>query len=56
MRVDIAHWFLLSFGFLLLNEFKFVNSWQSYELDLFDLVEEIGQNFYEFFGVNQVSE
>jgi hypothetical protein len=32
------------------------NCWESYELDLFDLVEEIGtsQNFYEVFDVSRV--
>ncbi len=33
-----------------------VNCWESYELDLFDLVEEINQNFYEYFDVSPVSE
>lgn len=33
-------------------------SWESYELDLFDLVEEIGlnNNFYEFFSVEKTAE
>lgn len=32
-----------------------VNCWESYELDMFDLVEEVNQNFYEFLGVSQVT-
>jgi len=30
----------------------YVTCWESYELDLFDLVEEIGENFYDYFGVS----
>jgi DnaJ family protein C protein 1 len=53
MRIDNAHVFLFSVIFLLGN-FFFVNCWESYELDLFDLVEEIGStNFYDYFGVKQ---
>lgn len=33
-----------------------VNCWESYELDLFDLVEEVNQNFYEFMGISPNSE
>jgi hypothetical protein len=32
-----------------------VNCWESYEMDLFDLVEDVGQNFYELFDVKQVN-
>ena len=28
--------------------------WESYELDLFDLVEDVNQNFYEFFDIKPV--
>jgi hypothetical protein len=33
-------------------------SWESYELDLFDLVEELGlsNNFYDFLGVEKTAE
>ena len=44
---------LLFVGVILLNA-SIINCWESYELDLFDLVEEVGQNFYEFFGISQV--
>ncbi|CAF1082727.1 unnamed protein product [Didymodactylos carnosus] len=30
--------------------------WESYELDLFDLVEELNTNFYQFIGVEPTSE
>lgn len=30
------------------------SAWDNEELELFDLVEEINQNFYELFGVDQV--
>lgn len=48
---------LVSRCFILFVCFSFnfnVNCWESYELDLFDLVEEINQNFYEFLGVSKV--
>jgi len=32
-----------------------VKCWESYEMDLFDLVEDVGQNFYELFDVKQVN-
>ena len=50
MRITTS---LLFVGVILLNA-SIINCWESYELDLFDLVEEVGQNFYEFFGINQV--
>ena len=31
-----------------------IKAWDAEELSLFDLVEEINQNFYELFGVDQV--
>lgn len=39
----------------LLFAFSFVqvHCWESWELDMFDLVEEVGENFYKFFGVEQ---
>jgi len=30
-----------------------VNAWDEYELELFDLVEDVNQNFYEFLGIKQ---
>lgn len=32
-----------------------VRAWESADLELFDLVEEVQLNFYEFLGVQQVS-
>lgn len=32
-----------------------VFSWDTNDLELFDLVEEVNQNFYEFLGVPSVS-
>lgn len=51
MRPHLALTFCLIFCTLLVG----VNCFQSFELDLFDLVEEIGQNFYDVFGVDPVS-
>lgn len=31
------------------------NAWDSEELEIFDLVEDINQNFYEMLGVQQVN-
>lgn len=31
-------------------------AWDSGDLELFDLVEEVPRNFYDFLGVQQVSE
>jgi len=39
---------------LFLFNASIINCWESYELDLFDLVEEVGQNFYDYFGLTQV--
>jgi DnaJ family protein C protein 1 len=36
-----------------LSNASIINCWESYELDLFDLVEEVGENFYDFFGISQ---
>ena len=43
--------FLVSLHFLSL---KAVIAWDNDELELFDLVEELNQNFYEILGVDQV--
>ncbi|CAF0707013.1 unnamed protein product [Brachionus calyciflorus] len=54
----LAHCFSNIFVFyVFFSSFSIVvNCWESYELDLFDLVEEVNQNFYEFFGVSQNSD
>lgn len=31
-----------------------VHAWDTEELEIFDLVEEINRNFYEFMGIAQV--
>ena len=43
---------------LLLVRIDLIRSWESYELDLFDLVEELGvnTNFYDFLGVEKTAE
>ena len=44
----------LLFVCLILFNASIINCWESYELDLFDLVEEVGENFYDYFGITQV--
>lgn len=49
----------MNFAFIALFLFAVPNgitSWQSFEPDLFDLVEEVGKNFYDFFEISQVSD
>jgi hypothetical protein len=53
MRLNLANSFLLIS--ILLAGLELSNCWESYELDLFDLVEEIGENFYNVFGLPKVS-
>lgn len=31
-----------------------IHCWDNEELEIFDLVEEINKNFYEFMGISQV--
>ncbi|CAF3255050.1 unnamed protein product [Rotaria socialis] len=44
--------------FLLVIRIDFISAWENYELDLFDLVEELGvnTNFYDFIGVDKTAE
>jgi hypothetical protein len=44
--------------FLLIIRIDLIISWENYELDLFDLVEELGlnTNFYDFMGVDKSAE
>lgn len=44
--------------FLLIIQINSIITWESYELDLFDLVEELGvnTNFYDFINVGQTAE
>ena len=41
--------------FVLLQLTTNVVGWNSEDLELFDLVEEVNQNFYDVLGVDQVS-
>lgn len=45
----------VTFGIFFLNVFKFSYAWDNDELEVFDVVEEVNQNFYEVLGVTQVS-
>ncbi|CAF1388482.1 unnamed protein product [Rotaria magnacalcarata] len=49
-------WYVLLF--LLVIRIDFISAWENYELDLFDLVEELGvnTNFYDFIGVDKTAE
>ncbi len=53
MRFRAAHAFLIN---LCIISLAYVNCWENYELDLFDLVEDVNENFYDFFNVKQVNE
>lgn len=46
-----SHWCLL----FLIIQIDLVYTWENYELDLFDLVEELGvnTNFFDFINVEQ---
>ena len=39
----------------ILSRFTSVHGWDSIDLELFDLVEEIKDNFYDVLGLKQVS-
>ncbi|XP_032690834.1 dnaJ homolog subfamily C member 1-like [Odontomachus brunneus] len=39
--------------FYFLNAFRFSHAWDNDELEVFDVVEEVNQNFYEVLGVTQ---
>lgn len=47
----ISKLFLLCFFF---NSFAVVKSWDQIDLELFDLVEELKENFYKILSVEQV--
>lgn len=44
--------------FLLIIRIDLIITWENYELDLFDLVEELGlnTNFYDLMGVEKTAE
>lgn len=44
-------WLLLLFSLILS-----VRAWDDDDLEVFDVVEEVNQNFYEFLGISQVSD
>ena len=54
MRICLAHVFLAIL--VLARYYTEVECWESYEMDLFDLVEELNQNFYDYFGISEVVE
>lgn len=39
---------------ILISLGKSVNAWDDVDLEIFDLVEEINENFYQMLGVQQV--
>jgi len=39
---------------ILITVIKSAKSWENSDLEMFDLVEEVGQNFYEVLGIPQV--
>lgn len=41
------------FWYIILLLVPLITAWESFEPDLFDLVEEVGENFYKFFGIDQ---
>jgi hypothetical protein len=49
-----SHWYFL----LLIIRIDLIFTWENYELDLFDLVEELGvnTNFYDFLTVEKTAE
>merc|ERR1711884_263378 len=49
-KMRIGNLLLIS---ILLAISQFGNCWESYEMDLFDLVEEVNANFYDYLGVTQ---
>lgn len=51
MRVSLLLIFRLLYFF---NIYQFTNAWDNEELEVFDVVEEVNQNFYEVLGVPQV--
>lgn len=44
--------------FIVIIQINSIITWESYELDLFDLVEELGlnTNFYDFINVEKTAE
>lgn len=43
-------WGLFLFSFIIIS----VKAWDDGDLEVFDVVEEVNQNFYELLGVTQV--
>lgn len=52
MRVSLLLIFRVLYFF---NVYSTANAWDNDELEVFDVVEEVNQNFYEVLGVSQVS-
>lgn len=51
MRVSLLLIFRILYFF---NVYGVINAWDNDELEVFDVVEEVNQNFYEILGVPQV--
>lgn len=47
-------YFIFIFSFLITTIISTTNAWDTEELEIFDLVEEINTNFYGVLGVQQV--
>lgn len=52
MKVSLLLIFRVLYFF---NVYDVANAWDNDELEVFDVVEEVNQNFYEVLGVPQVS-
>ncbi|VDL97039.1 unnamed protein product [Schistocephalus solidus] len=50
----MMHSYLLSF-LLIFHNLLLVNAWDSSELEMFDLVEELGKTFYEFMSIERTA-
>ncbi|XP_053983977.1 dnaJ homolog subfamily C member 1 [Hylaeus volcanicus] len=51
MRVSLVIFGILSF----FDVYRFTNAWDNDELEVFDVVEEVNQNFYQVLGVPQAA-
>lgn len=51
MRVSLLLIFRILYFF---NIYGIISAWDNDELEVFDVVEEVNQNFYEILGVPQV--
>ena len=54
MKISTSHWIFLTAFIVCLPNFS--QAWDQEELEMFDLVEEVNENFYTVLGVPQVRE